>query len=725
MMNSRRSTSKQPVLGMVLLSIMIVLVVSTFACSSAPHPILYPSYTYDYSERDVPSPPAYIPSRVITGNDLGVGSLNEPADLFVSTSGRIYLVDKGNDRVIYLSENFDVLRVVTGFRNGDSEDRLSRPEGIFVTESEEVFVADTGNARVVQLDSEGKFVRAIGAPAPDVAEILTSDFDYKPARIGVDQARGKMYVVSKGAYDGILVFDMSGEFSGFVGAPRVAPTVADLFWMSIATREQRQRKSLFLPIEYLSLDLDADGFVYATVAGYSNAGGVKRLTPSGRDVLLRTGSMDPVGDPLPGRNRSAFIDVVARPNRMYSVLDGTASRVFTYDYFGNLLYVFGAKGDRVGLVQVPSAIAACGDDVIVVDSSLNRLTVYSPTAYGALIHAALDAYNRGDLESSTDYWWQVSKLNSNYEMAYQGIGRSYAMAGDFAEAMTYFRLANDRQRYSSAFGHFREEFVRQHIGVIMSVIIAAAVAIYIVRRFRLIRRANRAVYGWLLRGADSPNRAVALSAKVALKACEYARGVGYSLHVILHPYSGFVDLKTERKGNVVTATILVILVTLTYVVARQYTGFIFNTVDLAELNIYVELFSVILPLLLWCGINWAVTSVLEGKGNLRDVYIMSAYALTPIIVINIPLVVLSHFIVADEGSFYYLLLTASVIWTVVLLFSGSLVVHEYSLSRTLLTSVITLAGMATTIFLGLLQFILANRVYTFVTSIVAELFVRI
>jgi DNA-binding beta-propeller fold protein YncE len=724
MMDSRRHTSKHA-LGTVLLLTVIVLIVSTLPCWSAPRPILYPSYTYDYSGRDVPSPPAYIPSRVITGNDLGVGSLNEPADLFVSSSGRIYLVDKGNDRVIYLSEDFDVLQVVTSFHNGDSEDRFCRPEGIFVTDSEEVFVADTGNARVIQLDSEGAFVRSIGAPTPDVAEILTSDFDYKPARIGVDLVRGKMYVVSKGAYDGILVFDMSGKFTGFVGAPRVTPTVADLFWMSIATREQRQRKSLFLPIEYVSLDLDADGLVYATVAGYTNGGGVKRLTPAGRDVLLRTGSMDVVGDPLGGRNQSAFIDVVARPNKTYSVLDATASRVFTYDYFGNLLYVFGAKGDRVGLVQVPSAIAALGHNIIVVDSSLNRLTVYSPTAYGSLIHAALEAYDRGDFESSTDYWWQVSKLNANYEMAYQGIGRSYALAGDFAEAMRYFRLGNDRQRYSAAFAHYREEYVRQHIGWIMTGIIAAAVLIYVVRRFRLIRRANRALYDCLLRAADSRSLFVAWSAKVVLRACEYARGVGYSLHVILHPYSGFADLKAEKKGNVVTATILVILVTLTYVIARQYTGFIFNTVNLAELNIYVELFSVIVPLLLWCGINWAVTSVLEGKGNLRDVYIMSAYALTPIIVINIPLVILSHLIVAEEGSFYYLLLSASVIWTVVLLLSGSLVIHEYSVSRTLLTSVITLAGMATTIFLALLQFILANRAYTFISSIVAELFVRI
>ena len=93
-------------------------------------------------------------------------------------------------------------------------DGFNRPEGIFVTDSEDVYVADTGNARLVQLDSEGAFTRTIGAPSPDIKEILPSDFDYRPTRVGVDLARGQIYVVSKGAYDGILVFEITGEFTG-------------------------------------------------------------------------------------------------------------------------------------------------------------------------------------------------------------------------------------------------------------------------------------------------------------------------------------------------------------------------------------------------------------------------------------------------------------------------------------------------------------------------------
>ena len=60
----------------------------------------YTSYLYDFWEKAVPSPQAYLPSRVVRGEDLQVGALNNPNDLFVSEQGEIYIVDTGNNRVV-------------------------------------------------------------------------------------------------------------------------------------------------------------------------------------------------------------------------------------------------------------------------------------------------------------------------------------------------------------------------------------------------------------------------------------------------------------------------------------------------------------------------------------------------------------------------------------------------------------------------------------------------
>ena len=65
-----------------------------FFFSSNVEALPYRSYTYDYWGEAVPSPPPYLPSRVVDGSSLGVGELNEPRDLYVCESTEeIFLLD--------------------------------------------------------------------------------------------------------------------------------------------------------------------------------------------------------------------------------------------------------------------------------------------------------------------------------------------------------------------------------------------------------------------------------------------------------------------------------------------------------------------------------------------------------------------------------------------------------------------------------------------------------
>ena len=81
------------------------------------------------------------------------------------------------------------------------------------------------------------------------------------------------------------------------------------------------------------------------------------------------------------------MDVVAKGNSIYSVL--CRQKGYTYNHYGQLLY-FGGIGPRVGLTQTASAVAAAGDRAGL-DSGLNRITVFDPTEYAVLIHAATEA----------------------------------------------------------------------------------------------------------------------------------------------------------------------------------------------------------------------------------------------------------------------------------------------------------------------------------------------
>ena len=58
--------------------------------------------------------------------------------------------------------------------------------------------------------------------------------------------------------------------------------------------------------------------------------------------------------------------VVVDDNR-YAVLDHVMGRVFTYNFSGELLYVFGAIGEVVGSFRDPVAIDCIGDHFLVLD----------------------------------------------------------------------------------------------------------------------------------------------------------------------------------------------------------------------------------------------------------------------------------------------------------------------------------------------------------------------
>ena len=516
---------------------------------------------------------------------------------------------------------------------------------------------------------------------------------------------GRIYVTADGIYDGIMEFDTDGLFKGFVGAPRVRPTLSEIFWRRFATEEQRQAMALFLPVEYVSIDADPYGFVYAVEAGDAHETSVKKLVPGGRDVLTRNCYAPPMGD-LSGPP-SRFVDIKARENGIYSVLDRARGRIFTYDGSGYLLYVFGALGEAFGAFKLPAAIEVVGEDILVLDLGTNSITRFAPTPYAQLIHTAIDLYERGKMEESVLVWEQALRLNVNLDFAYLSVGRSYMTQAKYEEAMAYFRLGDNRELFSKAFGYYRKGVVERYfsgfaVAVIVLWLIASRIPV-------LLRRA-----------AAHRHRHSALSTRMG----QFISPLKYAFHVILHPFDGFWDLKHEQRGNACAATILLTLVVATYIFMRQYTGYLFNPRDAAKMNVYMDISSVVVPFLLWCLVNWALTTLMDGKGTLKEIYIASAYALTPIILVNVPMTVISNYLTLNEEPFYYLIISISVIWSAFLLFTGTMVLHEYDVPKTCLTSILIVIGIGSILFLGLIFLDVINLLLGFVTTIYAELVFR-
>lgn len=199
----------------------------------------------------------------------------------------------------------------------------------------------------------------------------------------------------------------------------------------------------------------------------------------------------------------------------------------------------------------------------------------------------------------------------------------------------------------------------------------------------------------------------------------------YSFHLITHPFDGFWDIKYEKRGSVGAATVILLLAVLTKIISRQYMGYIFNTNELEDLSIFNEFIGIVLPFLLWCIGNWCLTTLFDGEGTFRDIYIYSAYALVPYVLITIPVVFLSNYIVLEEATLLFAFSKFALIWSGFLFFIGTITVHQYTATKSFLIMLCIAVGMGVILFMGILFFVLIQQLINFVLSVIKELTLRI
>ena len=202
---------------------------------------------------------------------------------------------------------------------------------------------------------------------------------------------------------------------------------------------------------------------------------------------------------------------------------------------------------------------------------------------------------------------------------------------------------------------------------------------------------------------------------------KYLKSVKYGFYVITHPFDGFWDLKREQRGTLAGALTFTVLTVLMLVLQKQGTAFLFNMNRLEEVDMMVDIVTVTLLFVLWCVSNWCLTSLMDGEGKMRDIAIFTGYSLLPLLIIQFPLILFSHMITAEEGTFYYVFSVISYIWTVALLLLGMMVTHQYSMKKTLLTTGLTLVGMAIILFVALLFFSVIQQFLTFVVTAYKEI----
>ena len=457
-------------IAVIIFAIFLSLMSCSFVCSAA-----VPYNNYIYSESDTSlmvAPQAYLSDNIITGESLGIAPFKTPTDVFCDSDSKIYILDSENDRIVVLNSEAKLLKEITF--------EVTGAKGLFVNDSG-IYIADTANHRIVVLSKDGELLKILDAPKSDV---LSDDFIYKPIKLVVDRD-GLLYVVSEGTYEGILNIDADGNFIGFFGVNNVSSSVWDMFWRRFSTREQRKNMLQLVPQDFSSIDLDADGFFLATTYTADNNSMVKRLNPGGNNVIRSKSKTGILGDPsriyegsLAGV--SSFIDVAAGPQETYACLDITRGRIFCYDNNGYLLYSFGTLADQVGGFSKPIALTYVNDNIVVLDSTKNSLTLFTPTKYASLLNEGIYYKNDLQYQKAADCWNEVLKINSNCDLALNELGQALYNSGEYEQALEYFKKTDNKEMYSNTKKEIRSNFIYQNIYWIAFVVILLIALVYLI-----------------------------------------------------------------------------------------------------------------------------------------------------------------------------------------------------------------------------------------------------
>ena len=697
-----------------ILLLALVLVLALAPVASAVEP--YTTYTYGKDGWPRTSPTVYTPVMNVNSDYIGLDiAIDDPRDLFVGPDGCVYIVDAANNRIVVTDANYKLKFTIDAFINDQGvPDKFTNPSGVFAN-AKEIFVCDTDANRLVVFDIDGNFEKILAKPS---SALFGENSIYKPVAVAVDQY-DRIYVISSTTYQGVIVLTSEGEFTGFIGAQNVVYSAWDIIWRNFQTAEQRKATASYIPTEYNNITVDKEGFIYVTATANSTArqaqqyaqlknksskySPVRKLNAAGKEVMNRLGYFAPSGEVNVTRSTvSRLIDVAVGPENTWSVIDERRQKVYTYDQNGHLLFAFGDSGGQLGNLSSIEAVAYQGDKMLLLDKSDNFFTVYKRTEYGDILLAAIRNENERKFDQAITYWQEILKRNSNFDLAYIGIGRALSSSGEYKEAMEYFEAAYDTTNYSAAFQEVRKQWIEKYFIVLPIAVIAFVL-----------------LWGRFSKYYKKKNREAAL--RVGKKT--YWEELLYAFHVIYHPFDGFWDLKHEKRGGVRGATVILATTVLVFIYQTIGRGYLYNPYGV-KIDYFMSICYVAVPVFLWVVSNWCLTTLFDGEGSFKDIYIATCYALTPLPILILPTIWISNIVTADEMSLLALVSSIAFVWFAFLVFFAMMVIHDYSLGKNVLTTLGTIVAAAFIMFVAVLFSTLLGKIFSFGYNIYVELSLR-
>src|SRR5690554_808911 len=635
--------------------------------------------------------------RTYNGNNF-----NTPQDLYIDDEDYLYVLDTGNKAIVIFDN-------AQNFLMKFEDPVLTKPMGIFVKD-DIIYVADyglnedltSGRIHIFEFDKVNEIVQLKNSFArPDSQVLLVNDYIFRPLKIAVDNNH-TMYVVSEGSYNGIMMINSENRFLNFFATNSVGGTVWDRIMQILYGNNEKAQLSKKIPPSPTNVFLKDTGYVYTvtqTVINDNKGDTLKKVNNGGINFFP--------SNMLTSAEFSAL--TMGSVENIYAVTK--TGYIYEFDREGNLLFVFAGPSqglDRLGLFRNVSSISINSkNEIYVLDDANNNIHILKPTAYANVVHEALHLYNQGKYVESQGYWEEVLKYNALFDLAHEGIGRSYFMQGQYKLAMEKFKIADEKTLYSEAMWEVRNVYLQKNAGYwILGVVLALSLLAFM--------KSKRSVE--LLRPITN------VTGKI--KNTTFVKEMTFMKSYLKTPLDSCYEAKVNQRVSILSGIIFLVGLMVIYIVHLLFTGMIFRTTPIEDMVFIEEIVKVLIPIVTFVFANYLTSSLMEGEGRLKSIFINTLGALTPVYVILPILVILSNVLTLNEGFIYYFGFTVMFIWLFILLFFMIKDTHNFSVKETILNIILTAFIMIIMIIVAVMFYMMIMQVIDFVTSIIKEVIIN-
>lgn len=649
------------------------------------------TYTLDSNFDIIPTQDAYIAvKQVQTFNvqNSEIQTLNKPEDIYYQENlKQFFIADTANKRILVVDDD-----MIHATAIGEGE--LNKPLGVFANANGDIYVADYGLKQVLvytHLEEDTYEVKKVGKPDHP---LYGEGTEFLPSKLVVDSV-GTMYIIDAGNNNGIVTITKDLEFSGYFGANYVTPSLGYAIKFMFSTKKQKE-KMYVSPIAPINLAIDDEGLIN-TISALEGSG-LKKLNIAGNNLF--------------GTNRfdyTNYTDLCIGPNGTIYCVNANG-RIVEYDQEGNSLFLFGGKdsnGTYIGLFQNPKGIEVDSSyHLYVLDE--NTIQVFQSTEFAGYVHEALTLYYDGKYAESREPWEKVLQQNNMFDLAHKGLGNAYLREMKYTEAMAEFKLAKDSAAYSNAFWEVRNEWLKTYgtgIIVTIAIVIVALCILAKVHALDPIKEGHKKLWEKIYQ------------VKLIKEVC-------YVKKFIKHPLDGFYEIKHENKMSIKSATFLYVIFFIWIILGNICTGFAFNTQDVETISL-LKLFALsVLPMLLFVIANYLISSITEGNGKLKHVYIGTICSFTPVLIFYPFIILLSNFIVQSEAFLYTMPTMVMWGWSFALLYMMVKDIQELQFGENNKNIILTILTMILFVAFFFLVYILGKQLYDFIYDLLIEVISR-